>query len=859
MPQGFYLGRRFDLTAGQPTNETLTYDPRDLTTHGVIVGMTGSGKTGLAIDLLEEAALAGLPAIIIDPKGDVSNLLLTFPDLRPADFRPWINPDDARRAGLDLDAYAAQVAQTWRDGLAQWNLGPDDIRRLRAAADFTVYTPGSDAGTPVSIVQSLQMPASLAWDRDGEALRERINGTVTALLGLIGVQADPLRSREHILLATIFEQSWRAGEPLDLARLIAYVQQPPFPKLGVVDRDLFFPPADRLALALQLNGIAAAPGFQYWLTGDPLDVGVLLNTTDKPRVSIFYIAHLSDAERMFFVALLLNQVWGWLRGQPGTAGLRGLLYFDEVFGYLPPYPADPPSKRPLLTLLKQARAFGLGLVLTTQNPVDLDYKALGNAGTWFVGKLQTERDKARLLDGLESVTLEAGAGFDRTDMDRLIASLRARVFLLHNVHAQGPTVFTTRWAMSYLRGPLTKDQIRTLQVASRQSPVASPTLPAPSPFPSTSPVPPVSASLAPPVSVSTHTVVAPQPADRLSVFYLRPRVTPSEHVAALRVNTGQSVELVSASAPVYRPYLYGSARVTYKQARPEVYHTQVVSRAVPADRLADWEDGSLAVSDDELEYAPLPGDVRYAALDPEVKTPTGARRLETSFKSFLQRSATVTVFYNSALKNLKPQVGESREEFLRRADEEADKLAEVEAEKLRAKYQAKIQQFEQKLFREQQELTEDRADYDARKREEMFSGLETVGHFLVGRKPLRSISTAASKRRMTQRAEMEVKESEETITHLQSELQVFNKELEDEVIAIGQRYDQVATQVEELSLRPAQAGIEVLTFALLWVPAWEVEVRVGGQTQRFTVEGHQEPTVEVVSIRKPGERGAASV
>ncbi|MBU0493118.1 MAG: DUF853 family protein [Chloroflexi bacterium] len=856
MSHGFYLGRRFDLKAGQLTDEPLTYDPRDLTTHGVIVGMTGSGKTGLAIDLLEEAALAGLPALIIDPKGDVSNLLLAFPDLRPADFRPWVNPDDARRAGLDLDAYAEQVAATWRDGLAEWGLGPDDVRRLCAAADFSVYTPGSDAGTPVSILHSLEMPPGLSWDQDGEALRERIGGTVTALLGLVGVEADPLRSREHILLANIFEHAWRAGEALDLARLIAYVQQPPFARLGVVDRDQFFPPADRLAFALQLNGIAAAPGFQYWMTGDPLDVGALLDTSGKPRVSVFYIAHLTDAERMFFVALLLNQVWGWLRSQPGTTGLRGLIYFDEVFGYLPPYPANPPSKLPLLTLLKQARAFGLGLVLCTQNPVDLDYKALSNAGTWFVGRLQTERDKARLLDGLESVTHEAGEGFDRAAIDRLIAGLRTRVFLLHNVHAKGGTLaFNTRWAMSYLRGPLTKDQIRTLvreglvreglvRGEAKQPAAKATAAPPPPVLPSPPP------EVAPLDAPGDTTAIAPQPADRLSVFYLRPRVTPAEYSAALRLNTGSPVELVRAGAPVYRPYLYASARLTYQRARPEVYHTEEVSRVASADRLANWDVGQATVADDELAYAPLSGEVRYAPLDRELTTATGVRRLETSFKSYVQQSAGITVFHNPRLKDLKPQVGESRDEFLRRADAEADRLAEVEAVKLRAKYETQAQRLEAKLIREEQELAEDRLDHDARKREEMFSGLETVGHFIFGRKPLRSISTAATKRRMTQKAELDVQESEETITRLQADMKTLNAELEDEVIAIGQRYDDLATQVDELELRPARAGVEVQNFALLWVPTWDVELRVGDEVRPATVDGHQAPPVEVVSIRR---------
>ncbi|HEX9118083.1 MAG TPA: hypothetical protein VGA61_18605, partial [Anaerolineae bacterium] len=468
----FYLGKEYDLATKKVLDRPLNYDSRDLTTHGVCVGMTGSGKTGLCIGLLEEAAIDGVPAIIIDPKGDITNLLLTFPELKPEDFRPWINEDDALRKGMQPDEYAAKTAQNWRDGLAGWDEGPERIRMLKEAADFAIYTPGSEAGLPVSVLSSLQAP-KLDWDTEAETLRDKIQGTVSALLGLAGIEADPVRSREHILLSNILETAWRNGEDVDLGKLIMAVQKPPFRQLGVFDLESFYPEKERFSLAMALNAIVASPSFATWLKGEPLDIPSLLHTpAGKPRHSIFYIAHLNDAERMFFVTILLEQVIAWMRGQPGTTSLRALLYMDEVFGFFPPT-ANPPSKRPMLTLLKQARAFGVGVMLTTQNPVDIDYKGLSNAGTWFIGKLQAARDKERLLDGLKTAMAEGGGGADTGKLGELISSLEGRVFLLHDVNLPGPLVFTTRWAMSYLRGPLTRQQIKQLMAPRKAQPAAS--------------------------------------------------------------------------------------------------------------------------------------------------------------------------------------------------------------------------------------------------------------------------------------------------------------------------------------------------------------------------------------------------
>ncbi len=457
----FYLGRQYDLAQRKRTSELLLYDSKDLTTHAVCVGMTGSGKTGLCLALLEEAAIDGVPAIAIDPKGDLGNLLLSFPQLRPEDFRPWIDDGEAARLGISPDELAERTAQRWREGLADWDETPERIAKMRDAVDMAIYTPGSSAGLPISVLRSFAAPppAILA---DADALRERIGASVAGLLALVGVDADPIRSREHILLSQILADAWRQGHDVDVASLIHSIQKPPMDRVGVVDMETFFPAKDRLELAMRLNNLLASPGFSAWMQGEPLDVARLLYTADgKPRLSILSIAHLSESERMFFVTILLGEVLSWVRTQPGTSSLRAVLYMDEIFGFFPPT-ANPPAKQPMLTLLKQARAYGLGIVLATQNPVDIDYKGLSNAGTWFLGRLQTERDKARVLEGLEGASQSAGANFDRAKMESTLAGLGNRVFLMNNVHENEPVVMETRWCLSYLRGPLTRPQIQSL-------------------------------------------------------------------------------------------------------------------------------------------------------------------------------------------------------------------------------------------------------------------------------------------------------------------------------------------------------------------------------------------------------------
>jgi len=819
----FYLGREYDLEQGRLLERPLVYDARDLTTHAVCVGMTGSGKTGLCVDLLEEAALDGVPAIIIDPKGDMPNLELAFPDLKPGDFEPWVNVDDARRKGMGVPEYARHIAGTWKKGLAEWGQGPERIRRLRESADIRIFTPGSSAGTPISILASLEAP-EIDWERGAEAAREQIRGTVSALLGLAGIEADPLRSREHILLSTIFEHFWKGGEDLDLPRLITSIQTPPVRRLGVFDVDTFFPEKDRFGLAMALNNILAAPGFEAWLTGEPLDVARLLQTGEgRPRHSIFYIAHLNDAERMFFTTLLLEQIVGWVRRQPGTTSLRALLYFDEIFGFLPPV-AEPPSKRPLLTLLKQARAQGLGVMLTTQNPVDLDYKALGNTGTWFIGKLQTERDKARVLDGLSSAA-GGGEGIDPGEADRLISSLGSRVFLLHNVHEDGPVVFQTRWAMSYLRGPLTGDQIRQLRErkgddAPAAPPAAAPTAPTAqrkkAPAASTAPETPDGYTAGPPVLASG-----------VEQFFLPPAFDGDRALNLLEHELGREA-LDAEAALVYEPALLALGRVGFVDSRRRVNEKRAVGRLVhPRDLgpVIDWAAAEpLTLSADDLVEGTPQDEAWFGTVPEQLNSARELKSLGRDFADGLYHDQRLELHHNPGLK-LYGTPGESAEAFSLRVRQEARERRDAEVDKMRRKYERRMDKLETRLAREEQELERDTATYESRKREELIS----AGESLIGllgifgkRRSRRGLSTAARKRRMTTSARTSIEESKDEIARLEQEMEDLRREMEEEAAVIADRWADVAEANDLHPVKPRRSDVKVVLFGLAWLPSWEV-------------------------------------
>jgi len=839
----FYLGKLYDVSEEKRLDRLLMYDARDLTTHAVCVGMTGSGKTGLCIDLLEEAAIDKVPAIIIDPKGDMTNLLLTFPDLEAEDFRPWINPDDARRKGVTEEHFAGQQADLWRNGLAEWGQSGDRIRMLRETADFTIYTPGSDAGVPVSILQSFAVP-SLSWDTDAEMLRERIQGAVSALLGLVGLEADPVQSREHILLSNIFEHFWRQGEDLDLPKLILAIQKPPVRQLGVFDVDTFFPEDDRFELAMRINSIIAAPAFESWLRGQPMDVGGFLATpSGKPRHSIFYIAHLSDAERMFFVTMLLNQIITWMRTQPGTTSLRALIYMDEIFGFFPPV-ANPPSKQPMLTLLKQARAFGVGVVLTTQNPVDLDYKGLTNAGTWFIGRLQTERDKMRVLDGLESASSQAGQALDRAELSRIISALGKRVFLLHNVHEEAPVTFQTRWAMSYLRGPLTRLQVRQLTEGQEpDSPVAAPLDETPV-SPQASPRPVESASVgarAGAVADSSKPVYATAPpsvSSRIDQVYLPVRRGASTAALTLEEELGGPIE-VQGHQLLYVPAVLGVGRLHFVDRTRDVNEREgfaLLAEPPGGARMLTWEQAqSLDIAlgdlrqqaDDEAFFDELPESINES---PEFTA------LRDDLSDYLYHNSSVTLLYSPALETYsKP--GESEREFRMRLQQIAREKRDEEIDEITERYNDKLERVEDKLRREESDLAQREADVSARKRETLVSVGESVVGVFLGRRSYRMASTALSKQRQAAKAKLQLEEARDDVKALEEDIKELEAELQEDVEAARERWESALTDLEEYEVRPRRKDVQISLFGLAWSPHWVVTYqRRGGAAQTELVE-----------------------
>ena len=787
----FYLGRPYELGRKQPQPGILLYDSKDLVTHAICVGMTGSGKTGLCIALLEEAALDGVPAIVIDPKGDLGNLLLTFPELRPEDFRPWINEDDARQQGLPADAFAKQQADFWREGLSSWGEDGDRIRRLKAAAEFTIYTPGSNAGVPLSILRSFEAPAP-ALRQDPELLQERVANIATSLLGLVGIEADPINSRDHILLSTLFSMAWGAGQNLDLPTLIQQVQTPPVARVGVLDLETFYPTKERLSLAMALNRLLAAPGFSAWLEGDPLDIGQMLFTEKgKPRVSICSIAHLSDAERMFFVSLLLNELLGWMRGQSGTTSLRALLYMDEIFGYFPPV-ATPPSKLPLLSLLKQARAFGLGIVLATQNPVDLDYKGLSNTGSWFLGRLQTERDKARVLDGLEGAAATANATFNRRKIEETLAGLSNRIFLLNNVHEDAPVIFESRWAMSYLRGPLTRDQIKILMADRRPDRTAT--------------------------AQSAPTVTSTGDA---------PSSTPSVQRPALPADVSERF-MPARGGPanarlVYEPMVLGVATIRFKDVKMAVDESSQLARLAPLSQAAgpDWSAGqALEAAPTDFEREPLKG----AAFG---DMPEAATRSKTyaawgdDFRNWLFRNQTLDVRKSSA-SGLTSRPGESEAEFAARSAQAARERRDAAVERLRTQYAPKIQRLEERIRNAQQVVEREAGQVKSQAVQTAVSVGATILSSFLGRKRLgystlgRATTAARGAGRVLQQ-QQDVGRAKEDVAAAQKELDALNGEFQQATAALG---DSQAERPETVAVRPRVSDISVSPLMLAWAPYW---------------------------------------
>ncbi len=786
----FRLGTIVDPTTGKPGDEDLVIGSSDLTTHGVIVGMTGSGKTGLAVVLLEEALLAGIPAVIIDPKGDMANLALTFPDLEPASFKPWVDASQAQTEGITVDQLAEKTATTWREGLAAQGIGPERIQQLRDAADVTVYTPGSSAGVPLDMIGSLRAPA-LSWESEAETLRDEIEGTVTSLLGLVGITADPLSSREHVLLANLIENAWRAGRNLDLGALIGEIQSPPVRKLGVFEIDAFFPPADRTALALKLNALIASPAFAAWGEGAPLDPQSLLFTPDgKPRAAIIYLAHLSDEERMFASTLVFSKLVTWMRSQSGTSDLRALAYMDEVAGYVPPT-AMPPAKKPILTIFKQGRAFGLGLVLSTQNPVDLDYKAMANAGTWLVGRLQTENDKARVLEGLRS----AAGGADVDALGTAIGALQKRQFMLVSAKGGAPRIFGTRFAMSYLRGPLTKEEVQRLASATPQ-PAGVAAVP----------------DVAPPAPLAPdETSVAPAVASGVTVSHLDP-------AAAWAAQVG-------AAAGVTRLHAFLATRVAlrYDDTAAGIDEAQEFEALYgPLDSGLDL-DAETVVDFDDRDFRPdAPTGAAYVLPAAPVAEATFFTQATKDVRARLVANRALEIFRNRQLK-LTSRPGETEEAFLVRCDEAGQVKADEETVKLTKRLEARKDRLEKARDLARRRVEELDTQTKSRQANELITGAGAVlGALFGGKRSARSITSAvgsvASKHGQSATSSARRDTAEAKVQRATDDLADLEQEILDEVAAIDEKWRAVAEAVEPLAIRLEATDVRVTDVRLVWVP-----------------------------------------
>ncbi|HEY0367729.1 MAG TPA: DUF87 domain-containing protein [Pyrinomonadaceae bacterium] len=779
----FYLGKTKDK------DDLLLYDSKDLVTHAVCVGMTGSGKTGLCINLLEEAAIDGIPAIIIDPKGDLCNLLLTFPNLAPEDFAPWVEE------GVD----ASQQAALWKEGLAKWGEDGARIKRLQDAADFRIYTPGSNAGLPVSILKSFVAPPETIR-QDNEALSERINTTVTSLLALIGIDADPVRSREHILLSNILNHEWSAGRDLDIASLIQKVQTPPITKIGVMELDSYFPADDRFELAMSLNHLLASPSFASWMEGESLDVPKFLHTgSGKPRLSIFSIAHLSDAERMFFVSLLLNQVLGWMRTQSGTSSLRAILYMDEIFGYFPPV-ANPPSKLPLLTLLKQGRAFGLGVVLATQNPVDLDYKGLANTGTWFIGRLQTERDKARVLEGLEGIAAGTGQKFDKQEMEQLLAGLDKRIFLLNNVHDDAPEIFETRWALSYLRGPLTRAQIKLLMDPLKATAVT----------PAPAAVPPAPVASVPPKT--ERSILPPE----ISQYYIPMRSSGAANATL-----------------TYHPMLLGTGEVRYSDSKT-VDMTQQLNLLAPFAEgpvSLDWNQAvAIDLPAEDLETEPEAG-AQFAEVPAEATKAKSYASWRKDLANWVYRNQRLELLESPALE-IVSNPGESERDFRVRLQQLAREQRDDAVEKLRRKYAPKFEVLEDRKRRAEQAVERETEQAKGQKMQTAISFGATLLSSFLGRKrtsmsTLGRATTAARGVGRSMKEAQDVDRAQDNVESIAQKLADLEADFQGETRALEQSFDPQTEQLEKVSLKPTKANIAIKVLTLAWAPyrddkpAWE--------------------------------------
>ncbi|MCX6460613.1 MAG: DUF853 family protein [Actinobacteria bacterium] len=816
------LGAQIDLATGQKSETASILPTSELTTHGVIIGMTGSGKTGLGVVLIEEVLSSGVPALLIDPKGDLTNLLLLFPGLTSEEFRPWVNESDAQNASLGLDEFAAQQATTWREGLEGWGIGPERLAAQKAAVEFAIYTPGSTAGRPLNIVGSLQAPPV---GTDPEIVGDEIDGYVTSMLGMLGISGDPLSSREHILLANIIQNAWSQGQSLELADLLAQVQQPPMRKLGVLELDVFFPPKDRMEFAMKINGLLASPSFATWLQGEPIDIQSLLFTADgRPRCAVITTAHLSDEQRQSVTSLVLSKLVTWMRRQSGTSDLRALLYMDEVAGYLPPT-ANPPTKKPIMLLLKQARAFGLGVVLSTQNPVDLDYKALSNTGIWIVGRLQTEQDKKRLLDGLSSAT----GGVDVGAVSETLGNLGKRQFVMRRASKNAPEVMTSRWAMSYLRGPLTREQIGQIERApAAPAPPAAPAAPAveaaEAPVTAAADVPSAPAPEAP-VTAAADVPSAPAPSAPLSPAApvtmgddespVMPSIAQGIPISFVDPATPWLAEVGAVSGGSHlRAAAVARVNLRYDDRPSNTLHNEEYEAVMlPLPEIPT--SGSLINVDyDDRDFiSGAPVGAAFGFVPAEAKNKTYWTALQRAIIDELTRTKTTEILVNPTLK-LYSRVGETPEEFAVRCDAAADQGADKAMAALRSKYETKLATARGKASDSQ--ITANQLQQELTSNYGLGAAVGSVLGGLLGARKTRAQMSAEAKREKAMRAKADAAVAKTSAAT--DAVTLIEQQLNDELLALDAEWAQKAKDVTTKPITLSKSDITVTDFRCVWIP-----------------------------------------
>ena len=782
----FYIGRESE------TDEPVLLKASSLTTHGVVFGMTGSGKTGLGVNILEEAALSEIPTLILDPKGDMGNIMLNFPESTPQDLEPWMDEAKAKRKGKTAAELATRESAERREDLASHGITPERIARLRDNTEFKIYTPGSSAGIGINVLGSMKAP-DLDWSVNAETIRDEIEGLVSSILVLAGIDSDPVSGPEHILISMIVETWWRQGKDLDLATLVGQIPKPPFRKLGVFDLEMFFSAKDRMKLALQLNTLLASPSMASWLEGEPLDIESMLGGKGKTPCAIIYMAHLNETERQFVVTLLLSKLVTWMRSRPGSGELGTLVYMDECFGYVPPS-AEPPSKKPILTILKQARAFGVGLVLVTQNPVDIDYKAMSNAGTWIVGRLQTENDKRRVLDGIRG---------GLPDLSERISNLQKRQFLMYQAKKSTQVFLFRRHSMCYRFGPFTRAQVTDLMAEYKSSTARAPLAGA---------------------AVETGAALAATPA--------APAEVPESAVAiAPSVAAGIAVSYLDPAAPWARsldmdptgtclaPAAAVTVQLLFDDTRAAVNHTEAWEAVIfPLDGMIDVED-VRAVDHDERDFiVEAPAGASYQLGNTKLQNKTFWTSLQSDLKNFLVSNRRIEVFKCPPLK-LYSRVGESEESFVARCREAADNAADVKIAKLRTQYARRIDRLQSQISTADARVRELEVDASSRTQSEIMTGIgDLLGAVLSGKFGSSSIGKAASRRTASRKAKARLETAQLKLDAKQQDLAELEEELEDALVAIADQHDAMVDDRETLDIGLEKTDIRVAEARLVWVP-----------------------------------------